>query len=105
MKTFALSALFISSLSFGQGKTTKIEETITIKSGTEEKPLKETKFFCAQDKKEAEKQCTSWLTEQKKRLGQRLLTSHCSDAKFLYGKETEGCMAFLSEGEVSFVIK
>ena len=70
----------------------------------DEKVHKESKFFCSPKEDAPKVECEKWLASQKKALKSRLLTSNCSQAKFLYGKEEHGCMAYLSEGEVSFLL-
>ncbi|MBP6217311.1 MAG: hypothetical protein KA436_01850 [Oligoflexales bacterium] len=80
-------------------------ETININANMDgEKISKETHSFCSTDQKTAKEECAKWLSEQKKALKNRLLTSHCSSPKFLYGKEQDGCMAYLSTGEISFLL-
>lgn len=84
------------------------DKTITIRSGSEaaaEKHIKERKAFCStRSNLDANKLCQAWLADQKGSLGKRLLTSHCSEGRYLYGKETEGCMAYISEGEITFLL-
>jgi hypothetical protein len=65
---------------------------------------KETKYFCSPQEQAAKASCDKWLADQKASLRSRLLTSSCSNPRFLYGKEEHDCMAYLSEGEVSFLL-
>lgn len=85
----------------------KVDRTETININTNKKTelIKDKKDFCAKSETECEKSCKSWLREQKKTLKKDLRTSHCSGARFLYGKEEAGCMSYLCSGEISYVLK
>ncbi len=67
----------------------------------------ETKYFCSTvSALDAEKQCQAWLKEQKgnPNMSSRVLFSSCSKGKDLSGQERHGCMSFLSEGEIKYLL-
>lgn len=88
-------------------ETTKnINTTITVQEGRGD-IYSDTKDFCAKTKEEAEKLCNKWLDEQKNSLKEKLLTSHCSAAEYLYGSQNHksGCMSHYVRGELRMLIK
>ena len=85
--------------------THRTEQSIQIKSGSDEQINQEVKYFCSTTSKdEAEKNCNQWLTAQKQSAGPRVLFASCSQAKYLYGENQQGCMAYLCTGEVKFIL-
>jgi hypothetical protein len=90
-------------------KKIKVEKTETLNhnikiDASAESGHKDHKFFCAPTLAEAQKDCEKWVADQRKSLKDRLLTSSCKRPRFLGGQKEEGCMAYLGEGEVSFVL-
>ncbi len=83
----------------------KIEETININTNAGTKVEKDQKNFCGESKEESERKCKAWIKEHKTQLKNNLLTSYCSDARFLYGQEEGSCTKYISTGEISFTIK
>jgi hypothetical protein len=61
--------------------------------------------FCGKSAAEAVNACESWKKEQKSTLGEKVLTSSCGQARNLYGKEVDGCMSFISYGDITYLIK
>jgi hypothetical protein len=75
----------------------------TYKTETVEEDQKtETKVFCSKaSEKDAQQLCEKWLAQQSKSLGERLLTSYCSQGEI--STET-GCL-YRASGELRFVLK
>lgn len=69
----------------------------------EEQEKSEVKVFCSKtSEKEAMASCQKWLDAQSKTLGQRLLTSYCSEGE-LQSNNT-GCL-YKATGELKYVLK
>ncbi len=102
-KTIAFIVFFTCSLT---ASAQSPQVTVDVKTDSDaEKVHVDAKSFCSSSSEsDAKQQCESWLIEQKKNLGERVLTSNCSQGKYLYGKETDGCLAYLSKGEIKFVL-
>lgn len=78
------------------GTTTKTEIV-------EEQEKSEVKVFCSKtSEKEAVASCQKWLDAQAKNLGQRLLTSYCSEGELQ--SNNSGCL-YRSTGELKYVLK
>jgi hypothetical protein len=85
-------------------KKIETHNTMVIQEGRGDR-YTEKKSFCGKDKKEANELCKEWLAEQKKSLGDKVLTSSCGQARHLMGKEDEGCNSYLSHGDITYLIK
>lgn len=69
----------------------------------EEQEKTEVKVFCAKgSEKEAVAACQKWLDAQSKTLGQRLLTSYCSEGELQ--SNNSGCL-YKATGELKYVLK
>ncbi len=104
-----IATLFTSFLAFSKpvsDKETKHHSTVVIQHqhGRGDVHI-DRKSFCADSKEQAYKLCQEWAGEQKKTLGDKLLTNSCAQAYFLYGKEEDNCMGYLSRGEIKFYLK
>jgi hypothetical protein len=76
----------------------------TVKTETvEEQDKSEVKIFCSKvSEKEAAAACQKWLEAQSKTLGQRLLTSYCSEGEMQ--SNNSGCL-YKATGELKYVLK
>lgn len=83
------------------------EETLTIRtenSGVEEREQQKTdnKVFCSKKSEEdAQQKCQSWLDKQEKNLGDRVLTSFCSEGEI---SAADGCL-YRARGEIKYLLK
>ena len=69
----------------------------------EESEKTEVKIFCSKtSEKDAVQMCTRWLEQQSKTLGQRLLTSYCSQGELNTGNAA--CL-YQANGELKYVLK
>ncbi len=90
-----LSGLFWAAAA-GAGTNVKTETV-------EEQEKTEVKVFCAKgSEKEAVAACQKWLDAQSKTLGQRLLTSYCSEGELQ--SNNSGCL-YKATGELKYVLK
>lgn len=98
MKKLCLTCLsgFWFTGSLWAGTSTKTETV-------EEQEKTEVKVFCAKgSEKEAAILCQKWIDSQVKSLGQRLLTSHCTEGELQ--TSGSGCL-YRSTGELKYVLK
>lgn len=82
--------------SFAAAQATKTEIV-------EETEKSEVKIFCSKNsEKEALATCEKWLEQQSKSLGQRLLTSYCSQGEI--ASNPNGCL-YRTTGELKYVLR
>ncbi len=85
----------IGASAFAHGSTVHTETV-------EETPRTETQRFCAKtNAEEAKRQCDSWLQRQLKTLGDKVLTSNCSNGDMT----TDTSCLFRADGEVTYALK
>lgn len=93
-KTLAVGLLLVGSYGYAQ----KIEVV-------EEKERSDAKIFCSKvSEQAAKKDCQAWLDQQKKSLGDRLLTAYCSTAELKSEALEKGCM-YRSVGELKYILR
>lgn len=80
------------------------ESTITIQQGRGDRH-DEQESFCGKTKEESANACQAWLKEQKASLGDKVLTSTCTQPLHLMGKEKENCVGYLTKGKITYLIK
>ncbi len=84
--------------SFGVQASTRKTEIV------EETENKESKMFCSKSSEaDAKKACDAWLIEQKKHLGDRVLTVYCSAAE--QASSASGSCLYRSVGEIKYVLR
>lgn len=67
-----------------------------------EREKSDSQVFCSKkSEEEAAAKCKDWVAQQQKTLGDRLLTSFCSDGEI---SSAEGCL-YRARGEIKYVLK
>lgn len=90
--------VYLASLVFATGLAARTYKTETVDEGQQT----ESKTFCSKtSEQDAQTTCEKWLDQQTKSLGERLLTSFCSQGEI---STDVGCL-YRSQGEVKFVLK
>lgn len=70
----------------------------------EEQEKRDTKMFCSKvSEQAAAKECENWLAEQKKTLGDRLLTAYCSSSE-ISAEQASSCL-YRSVGDIKYVLR
>ena len=105
-----LLLLFITMTQWGNFDVARAEERIVIEtkdgnsgsSSHAEREKSDSQVFCSKkSEEEAASKCKDWLVQQQKTLGDRLLTSFCSDGEI---SSAEGCL-YRARGEIKYVLK
>jgi len=70
----------------------------------EEQEKRETRMFCSKVSEQASKKdCDKWLEDQKKPLGDRLLTAFCSSSE-ISTEQASSCL-YRTVGEIKYVLR
>ncbi len=84
------------------GPTAWAKTTIQTEEVVEEQDKTDTKVFCSKiDEKDAVSLCEKWIEKQHKTLGDRMMTSNCSQGDM---SSDSGCL-YKATGEIKYLMK